>query len=93
MGKMTQLNPPLPVMTPLGEAVAYFLWTDDANLQTFGVFQLKTGESWWFDNRFVRLIPSITGERYDATKIYMEPDMLAKLKPHFARHGISTPTV
>lgn len=89
MSKMLQLDPPIPVITPLGEAIAHFAWTDDANTQTFGVFQLKTGESWWFDNRFIRLIPSITGERYGTSPIYMEPDMLEKMQPHLARHGIT----
>ena len=89
MSKLLQLNPPIPVVTPLGEAKAYFAWSDDADIVTFGVFQNATCESWWFDNRFVRLIPSITGERYKATDIYIDAEMKAKLAPHLARHGIT----
>jgi len=92
MSKLLQLDPPIPVITPLGAAMAHFVWTDDANLLNFGVFQLATGESWWFDNRFIRQIQSITGERYATSKIHMEPEMREKMRPHMARHGIEEET-
>lgn len=89
MSILKQLAPPLAMITPLGEAAAHFALVNGADLALFGVFQLTTGENWWFDNRFIRLLPSITGERYSTSDIYLPPEMREKLRPHFGRHGIS----
>lgn len=45
MSNLIQLNPPLAVISPLGEAVAHFALVKGTDLATFGVFQLKTGEN------------------------------------------------
>ena len=56
-----QLNPPIPVITPLGSAQAHFIWTEGIEQEViYGCFQQETGENWWFPNHQIRLCPNIT---------------------------------
>lgn len=82
--KITQLNPPIRVLTPLGSADAYFLWADDRSAY-FGVFQDQTGEQWWFENHLIRLEPSITFTPHKTTPIVLPQDMEAALAKHRKR--------
>lgn len=59
-GILKQLDPPIPLVTPLGLAQAHFVWVDFEQDILYGVFQDETGENWWFPNHKVRLQPSIT---------------------------------
>lgn len=49
-----QLDPIIPVVTPLGEGLAYFLWSTGADELHWGVCQTETSESWWFKNSDIR---------------------------------------
>lgn len=83
--RITQLDPPIRVITPLGDAVAYFLWTEDRAVY-FGVFQDETGEQWWFENYYIRIDPSITDTPRKTTPIFVPPDMDAALEKHRERY-------
>ena len=80
---ITQINPPLPLLTPLGEAWAHFLWVQglESNVH-FGVFQSETGENWWWPNHQVRLCPNITMEHPSTSPIQPVPG----LDKHKNRH-------
>jgi len=84
--KITQLDPPIRVITPLGDAVAYFLWTEDRGVY-FGVFQDETGEQWWFENYYIRIGTSITDPPHKTSAIYVPPDMDTALGKHRKRYG------
>ncbi len=47
------------MLTPLGSGLACFL-ADEWDEVEWQVFVKATGESWWFQNRFVRLAESAT---------------------------------
>lgn len=80
---VTQLNPPLFLQTPLGEAVAHFLWVEGLETNVhFGVFQLETGENWWWPNHQVRLCPNITMQHPCVSQIQHVPG----LEDHKKRH-------
>lgn len=56
-----QLNPPIPVETPLGYGFAHLLEDGRAGADAiWQVFIARTGESWWFGNRYIRLSSDIT---------------------------------
>lgn len=59
-GILKQLDPPIPLVTPLGSAQAHFIWVDIEQDILYGVFQDETGENWWFPNHKVRLQTNIT---------------------------------
>ncbi len=84
--RITQIDPPMRVTTPLGDAVAYFLWTEDRAVY-FGVFQDETGEQWWFENYYVRIDPSITDTPRKITPIFVPPDMDGALEKHRPRYS------
>lgn len=90
MHVITQLSPPIRVVTPLGDAVAYFLWTEDRAVY-WGVFQDETGEQWWFENFFIRIDPSITDTPHKTSSIAVPPDMETALAKHRARHPSCIP--
>jgi hypothetical protein len=83
---ITQLDPPIRVITPLGDAVAYFIWTEDRAVY-YGVFQDETGEQWWFENYFIRIGSSITDTPHKTTPIALPPDMEAALAKHRTRYA------
>jgi hypothetical protein len=85
MHVLTQLSPPIRIITPLGDAVAYFLWTEDRAVY-WGVFQDETGEQWWFENYFIRIDPSITDTPHKTSRIEMPADMEAALSKHRCRY-------
>lgn len=88
MHVITQLSPPIRVRTPLGDAVAYFLWSEDRAVY-WGVFQDETGEQWWFENYYIRIDPTITDSPHKVTPIEVPPDMGAALSPHHIRYPIT----
>lgn len=56
-----QLNPPLPVTTPKGKAVAHFLIDYGIEYNILWVcFQNDTGECWTWDNKDIRVQKNIT---------------------------------
>lgn len=89
--RIMQLDPPMRVVTPLGAAVAYFLWTEDRAV-FFGVFQDDTGEQWWFENFYVRIDPAITDAPHKTSAIFVPPDMDAALAKHRGRYPSKTGT-
>lgn len=84
--RITMIDPPMRVVTPLGDAVAYFLWTEDRAVY-FGVFQDQTGEQWWFENYYVRIDPSITDTPHQTTPIHLPPAMEEKIAFHRKRYS------
>lgn len=58
---IVQLNPPLPVTTPKGDAWAHLVIDYGPEADLFWVcFQDITGESWTWGNRDVRIQPNVT---------------------------------
>ncbi len=58
---ITQLNPPLPVNTPKGKAVAHFLIDYGLEHNIMWVcFQDDSGECWTWDNKHIRAQKNIT---------------------------------
>lgn len=87
MHLITQINPPMRVITPLGPAVAYFLWTEDRAVY-YGVFQDITGENWWFENFYIRIDPSITDTPHQISDIVLPKDLNAALAKHRGRYEV-----
>lgn len=81
---MLQLNPPLQVITPLGEAVAHFI-ESEADTVYFGVFQKETGENWWWENRLIRLMACLSDGRYETTPIKPSLGLAKALSRHKRR--------
>jgi hypothetical protein len=75
---VTQCNPVIPVLTPLGKGVAVFLRTDEFTAE-WQVFQLDTGESWWWDNPLIRWSPSISDHHVTASPIVVSDKERAEL--------------
>ena len=80
-----QLNPTIPMLTPLGPAHAHFIWGND-RLVWYGVFQEETGENWWWLNNHVRLMPSISDEQYTASDIMLPKGLNKALAKHRRRY-------
>jgi hypothetical protein len=77
-----QLNPTIRVITPLGEAIAFFIQEQGQEIY-FGVFQVATGEQWWFENDKIRLNPCLT----EGHPSYSAITPMAGLEKHLERHG------
>jgi hypothetical protein len=61
MQNLIQLNPPLPIQTPKGPAVAHFLIDYGIEYNLMWVcFQDETGECWTWSNRDIRAQKNIT---------------------------------
>lgn len=83
---IVQLTDPLPVVTPLGEAWAHFIWErGPETLLLFGCFQVATGENWWWANDKIRLCKNISMEHTSLSPLAVEPG----LENHLARHGMT----
>lgn len=54
-----QLDPPLHVLTPLGDGFCHFLEDGPRGVE-WQVFIARTGESWWWRNHHVRAVDNIT---------------------------------
>lgn len=80
---MQRLNPPMEVKTPLGDAIAHFLWAESPDSLYWGVCQIETGESWWFQNSKVRYDTNITMGRVKTSPIAPMPG----LEEHLKRYG------
>src|SRR6516164_11317471 len=76
-----QLNPTIRVLTPLGEAIAFFIQEQGQEIY-FGVFQLATGENWWFENDKVRLMPCLSEGLHSTSSI----TPMSGLEKHRKRH-------
>lgn len=58
---ITQLNPPLPLITPKGKAWAHLVIDYSQEHDLFWVcFQDDTGECWTWSNKDVRMQPNLT---------------------------------
>lgn len=81
-----RINPPIEVVTPLGEGIANFLWGESPDSLYWGVCIIATGESWWFQNHRIRYNTNITMGR---TKVSDIPPMPG-LEGHAERNGVTT---
>lgn len=86
MSSLIQLAPPLPVDTPLGEAIAVILETDDFDVY-WCTFLVETGECWWWQNHQIRLKESITAGRVSNSPIRVPPELEEALAPHRERYA------
>jgi hypothetical protein len=78
-----QLNPPLPVVTPKGRALAHFMIDEGIEHDIKWVcFQDSTGECWTFKNPEVRAQKNLTQGR-DYISPFYDPDDVALPKDHF----------
>jgi hypothetical protein len=67
---VTQLNPPIPLMTPKGRAVAHFLIDYGVEHDLMWVcFQDDTGECWTWENAYIRARTNETIGRRKMSKI------------------------
>ena len=74
---ITQINPPLPVTTPKGPALAHFIIDDGIEHDLKWVcFQDNTGECWTWRNQVVRAHKNITQGR-DYISPFYNPDDVA----------------
>lgn len=74
---MIQLNPPIPVITPRGPALAHFLIDLGIELDLQWVcFQDNTGECWTWRNRDIRACKNVTVGR-DYISPFYDPDDVA----------------
>jgi len=66
---MLQLNPPLPVMTPKGPAIAHFIidYGPEHHLN-WVVFQ-ENGECWTYQNPYIRAQKNISQDRFVVSDI------------------------
>jgi len=76
-----QLSPTIRVITPLGEAIAHFI-QEQGNEIYFGVFQIGTGENWWWENDKIRLCPCLSEGHHSISPI----QEVAGLYTHKERH-------
>lgn len=61
MQNLIQLNPPLPIVTPLGEGLAHVLIDYGIEHDLMWVcFQNETGECWTWSNKDIRADKNIT---------------------------------
>ncbi len=75
-----QLNPPLPVITPKGKALAHFMIDEGIEHDIKWVcFQDSTGECWTFSNPEIRVQKNITQGRDYISPFYNPDDV--KLNP------------
>lgn len=82
-----QLNPPLYVVTPFGDAIAHFIFAESTDAVWYGCFQNATGENWWWQNPYVRLCQNFSDDRAKLSPIALPPELEAALAPHKARHA------
>jgi hypothetical protein len=89
MDNLIRLTPPIFLITPLGDAEAYFLQAPLSNdtYVYWGVFIKETKENWWFDNTVVRICESVTARRSgEHSEIYISDGLFETLRPHIIRH-------
>ncbi len=84
---ITQLDPPIYLLTPLGSAVCHFVWSNGPDSFMFGCFQDETGESWWWPNHQVRLQTNISDGRFTTSPIHERAPLTAALAPHRQRYA------
>jgi len=74
---MTRLDPPIPLQTPKGDAMAYFVIDYGTEHDLMWVcFQDDTGECWSWHNPHIRLRKNYTSERINISPI--EHDVFSK---------------
>lgn len=67
---IVQLNPPIPVITPKGDAIAHFLIDYGIEQDLMWVcFQTDTGECWTWGNAKIRSAKNITLGRESISEI------------------------
>lgn len=67
---IVRLDPPLPLITPKGKALAHFLIDYGFEHDLHWVcFQTDTGECWTWNNKDVRAEKNITADRKQISKI------------------------
>lgn len=89
---LLRLDPPIYLLTPLGDAEAHFLQVPEGfeTSSVWGCFQCETKENWWWPNQQVRLLGSLTAMRSkDVSDIFVPQDLLDDLRPHILRHKLS----
>lgn len=85
---MKELRRPIFIETPLGLSEAVMI--DDVGLDgtMWGAFVMESGEFWWWPNKQIRRVRSISDYRYGTTQI-QESDMCkAVLANHKQRNGV-----
>lgn len=76
-----QLNPPIPVVTPRGKALAHFII--DYGIEhhpVWGCFIDATGECWWYENPNIRAQKNITAGRENISPFYNPKDVALEPK-------------
>jgi hypothetical protein len=75
-----RIDPPLPIFTPKGSAVAHFLIDNGMEFDLNWVcFQDDTGECWTWRNRYIRAQKNITEGREHISPFY-DPEDVAFIK-------------
>jgi hypothetical protein len=73
---ITRIDPPLPLLTPKGKAMAHFLIDYGFEHDLYWVcFQDETGECWTWNNSVIRLQNNITAGRINIPKEIRDVDI------------------
>ncbi len=76
-----QINPPLPVITPKGKALAHFLIDNgiEHNLQ-WVCFLDNSGECWTYENPLIRAQKNVTQGRENISPFELPENMVKKCR-------------
>jgi hypothetical protein len=73
---VTRIDPPIPVLTPKGKALAHFLIDYGFEHDLYWVcFQDETGECWTWSNKDIRAQNNITAGRINIPKEIRDVDI------------------
>jgi hypothetical protein len=73
---ITRIDPPLPLLTPKGKALAHFLIDYGYEHDLYWVcFQNETGECWTWNNKDIRAQDNITAGRINIPKEIRDVDI------------------
>lgn len=75
------------VVTPLGAALANWLWAESPDSLYWGVCMIATGESWWFRNDKIRYDTNLTMGRVATSPIAP----MAGMESHIERNNPTRP--
>ena len=73
---VTRIDPPIPILTPKGKALAHFLIDYGFEHDLYWVcFQDETGECWTWNNKDIRAQNNITAGRINIPKEIRDVDI------------------
>lgn len=76
---ITQVNPPIPIITPKGKGICHFVidYGPESHI-IWHAFIDSTGEPWWFENDEIKAQKNITLKRKNISPFYDPHDVAFK---------------